>query len=1046
MSNAAKMDNRAILAKALQELKKSQAKIKTLEEQLKSPRAPKQDPIAVVGMGCRFPGGADTPEKLWKLLAEGKNLVSDVPSDRWDIEQYYNAEPGKAGMMYTRKGYFLDDVRHFDRDFFNIPPAEAKAMDPQHRIMMECTWEALEHAGYNPISLRGSKTGVFVGSMNADYSQYGIRALNQSSMYTAITNGNGIGAGRLAHNFGFQGPAMATDTLCSSSLVSVHLAIRSLQNHECELALAGGVNLMLTPSMFIVTCASNMLAADGLCKTFDNAADGYARGEACGMIVLKRLSDAERDNDNVLAVISGSAINQDGPSSALPVPNGLAQEEVIRSALKDSNIEASAVSYIEAHGTGTSLGDPLEIETLSRVFKPSGQETQSPLLVGSIKTNFGHTEGAAGIAGLLKVILSMQANTLPPHINVQKLSEHIDWDNTGVKVCTQSQDWTPVDTPLYAGVSAFGIGGTNAHIIVQSASATDKPTAPAPLNSSVLTLSAKSQKSLIALTKKYARYLDTTPDTYDRICYTSNVSRSAFNHRISICAHNKEDLVESLKTLSLSEKWATSPANKDKNSFILNANLNITHIKQVVNSLKNKPVFKAVVGRYEPIFSAHCGRDLWPLLVGEEALNTDKKCQRALSVIVELIFVETMVAFGFTPSVITGVGLGEYSAACFAGVLSVAELLDIVSAVNETCSQYRQENKVKLLELKCELRSAKSFLRSVSFPQDAISIAALNASDSTYIVGSEAAINLACEALTDGSIAYKMLGAASVDQCMPLIKDTGFLADKLSAITLGKPKNKVVSATTGQLVQAELITQEYWLRQFNKPVKLKAITETLASLNIHTIIQTGNSGKGERSLASFMTATNRSRGRDGFTLYFSHEAEEATNHNTLNTFIAAAWQAGLTIDWKNYHQGVEHQPCRLPSYAFQKAPCWLDFAEAVFDTSRDTLMQGNELPTEKTTFIESSTDIGEQVRSLVATVKGLELEDVLPEHNFQEHLGYDSMTIMELKTLLEKNIHSAKNIELKDMMMVQTVAQLIEFVKKNQSESINKKQEIEVED
>ncbi|WP_339064477.1 polyketide synthase [Teredinibacter turnerae] len=402
-----KTDNRAVLAKALTELKRLQARVKELEA------AQTREPIAIIGMSCRFPGGVTTPERLWEYLRGGNNAVQEVPSDRWDLDAFYDPIPGKPGKMYTRRGYFIDEIAGFDRDFFNVGPAEANAMDPQHRLLLETCWEALEYAGLSPTALRGSNTGMFLGAMNSDYAHYSVQDLNAISMYTAITNGNGIAAGRLAHNFGFQGPAIAVDTLCSSSLVSVHLAMRSLQNQECDLALAGGINLLVTPSMFVATCAASMLSTDGLCKTFDESADGYARGEGVGVIALKRLSDAQRDNDSILAVLRGGAVNQDGPSSALPVPNGKAQEKVIRAALKDAGVNPADIGYIEAHGTGTALGDPLEIEALNQVFGADRTAGQ-PLWLGSIKTNYGHTEGAAGIAGLLKVILALKHGEIPP--------------------------------------------------------------------------------------------------------------------------------------------------------------------------------------------------------------------------------------------------------------------------------------------------------------------------------------------------------------------------------------------------------------------------------------------------------------------------------------------------------------------------------------------------------------------------------------------------------------------------------------------------------
>lgn len=1041
MQESVNNDNRALLAKALQELKKSQAKIKQLEEKLGDkthPTTVQKEAIAVVGMGCRFPGGADTPEKLWQLLAQGKNLVSEVPADRWDVDQYYDPQPGKAGKMYTRKGYFLDDVRQFDREFFNISPAESNAMDPQHRILMECSWEALEYAGYDPVKLRGSKTGVFIGAMNADYSQYGIRALDQSNMYTAITNGNGIGAGRLAHNFGFQGPAMAIDTLCSSSLVSVHLAVRSLQNRECELALAAGINLLLTPSMFIVTSASNMLAADGLCKTFDNAADGYARGEACGVIVLKRLTDAQRDRDNILAVIRGSAVNQDGPSSALPVPNGLAQEDVIRAALADGNVDAGAVSYIEAHGTGTALGDPIEIETLSRIFKSSRAEN-APLLVGSIKTNFGHTEGAAGIAGLMKVILSAQANRLPAHLNVNTLSQHIGWGEMAVQVNVNGREWRAANGSLFAGVSAFGIGGTNAHIIVESANAYSSNKPSTGLGVHALTLSAKSKKSLLDLVHSYVNFLAAGSVACDRLCYTSNISRTGFNHRVSICAENTEDLKSALNDLANSEPFPSQASANDKNAFIFTGNLTHAQITLLAGDLLAQPLFKAALENYAAAFAHNTNVALLPLLSKGCEPQTDVKIQSALSAVFELAFADFMCELGFAPALVGGLGLGDYIAAGFAGVLAPVDVLRVVSELAEQSRIFSQQHKIYLVEIKCELRSAKSLLREFDFGQEPIGIVSLNAVDSTWLAGSRVAIDRACAAFEKIAIESRLLGEASAEQVLVLLRDTHFLNEIFTSISLNKPKYKFVSASTGQLVQSELLMQEYWYRQLDKPIKLKAIAETLASLTIHNVIQTGRSSVEARSLASFIRADSSQGDETVLNKYFALIPEHASTHHRLTEFVAAAWQSGATVNWQAFHAGAELGPIRLPGYSFQKVPCWLEYAASTFDQQ----LQQERRPVEQLDG-NLDGDMNLVVRSLVASVKGLDVESVQPEHNFQEHLGYDSMSIMELKSLLEKNIGRGIKIDLKEMMMIQTVSQLIGFINNNQAGESGRAQALEV--
>ena len=388
-------ERQAVLRNALLELRATRARLQAIESE-------QTEPIAIIGMGCRLPGGANNPEAFWQLLREGRDAITEVPADRWDIEAYYDSNPAAPGKMYTRYGGFLDRVDQFDAPFFRISPREAVSMDPQQRLLLEVSWEALEHAGQAPDALVGSQTGVFVGIMLRDYANLSLKDDDPTCIDSYYASGNGMSfaTGRLSYFLGLQGPSLAVDTACSSSLVSVHLACASLRRGECRMALAGGVNLILSPEASVAFCKSGMLSPDGRCKTFDAAADGMARGEGCGIVVLKRLSDAIADHDNILALIRDSEVNQDGPSGGLTVPNGPAQETLIRRTLASARVEPGQVHYVEAHGTGTPLGDPIEIRALGAALC-QGRSPEQPLIVGSVKTNIGHLEAAAGIAGLI---------------------------------------------------------------------------------------------------------------------------------------------------------------------------------------------------------------------------------------------------------------------------------------------------------------------------------------------------------------------------------------------------------------------------------------------------------------------------------------------------------------------------------------------------------------------------------------------------------------------------------------------------------------------
>jgi acyl transferase domain-containing protein len=493
------IDYRSLLEDGLLQLEKMQSKLDALEYA-------QTEPIAIVGMGCRFPGGIDHPAALWRILRSGVDTITEVPKNRWDADAYYDPDPNAIGKMYTRYGSFVNEVDAFDASFFNISPREAISLDPQQRLLLEVSWHALEDSHQVPENLYESLAGVFIGICNNDYARR-LSAANELNAYFGTGNAYSTVAGRLSYFLGLTGPSLAVDTACSSSLVAVHLACQSLRKQECNLALAGGVNLLLSPEGSIVFSQAKMLSPDGSCKTFDADADGYVRGEGCGVIVLKRLSDAIKNQDNILALIRGSAINHDGSSGGLTVPNGPSQQKVICQALENGGVEPSEVSYIEAHGTGTSLGDPIEVGALGAVFG-GNHSPENPLMIASLKTNMGHLEAAAGIAGLIKTVLQLQHQEIVPHLHLNKPNPYINWDEMPVSVPTQLTPWSVGSQKRIAGVSSFGFSGTNAHVVLQEAPIPAKIEnfSERPLH--LLTLSAKTPKALEELVSLYRNHLE----------------------------------------------------------------------------------------------------------------------------------------------------------------------------------------------------------------------------------------------------------------------------------------------------------------------------------------------------------------------------------------------------------------------------------------------------------------------------------------------------------------------------------------------------------
>ena len=518
-----------------------------LKEQLDNARRVNEEPIAVIGVGCRLPG-AGGPDAFWDMLENGREGIREVPAARWPIDEYFDPDPDALGKMSTRSGGFLDEIDKFDPAFFGIAPREAAAMDPQQRLLLEVSWEALENAGLAPTSLVGSRTGVYVGICSGDYLQLLLgRGASSIDVYLASGNAPSVASGRLSYVLGLQGPCMTIDTSCSASLVAIHSACQSLRLGESSLALAGGVNLICAPETTIALSKGHMLAGDGRCKTFDAAANGFSRGEGCGIVVLKRLSDAKRDGDRILALIRGSAINQDGKSSGLTVPNGLAQESVIRDALAAAGLQGSDIDYVEAHGTGTSLGDPIEVRSLARVLG-EGRDPDMPVVIGSVKTNIGHLEAAAGVAGFLKVVLALQHEVIPKHLNFKDPNPFVEWENLPVVVASDAKPWLRGTRPRRAGVSSFGFSGTNAHLILEEAPADVVPAEgnnDRPLH--CLTVSARSEASLHELTRLYADTL--APEKGFRLAdfaYVAATGRAHLTHRMAIVAADSAEAREAL--------------------------------------------------------------------------------------------------------------------------------------------------------------------------------------------------------------------------------------------------------------------------------------------------------------------------------------------------------------------------------------------------------------------------------------------------------------------------------------------------------------------
>ena len=522
--------------------------LRDARERLEADERRRREPIAIVGMACRFPGDADSPDRFWRLLRDGVDATRDVPAGRWDVDGYFDPDPDAPGKMYVRRGGFLgeDEIEMFEPEMFGITPREAEALDPQQRLLLEVTWEALESAGIAPDSLAGTATGVFVGLCFDDYARRTITSGDPSRIdaYSALGSCRSVAAGRVAYVFGLQGPVMQLDTSCSSSLVALHLASQSLRTGECERAIVAGVNVICSPEANIAFCKLRALAPDGRCKTFDAGANGYARGEGCGVVVLRRLSDAVPAGDAIRAVVRGSAVNHDGRSNGLTAPSGAAQEAVIRSALANAGVRPSEVGYVEAHGTGTPLGDPIEISALARAYKA---DARPPLYVGSVKTNVGHLEGAAGIIGVMKAALALEHGEIPPHLHFHTPNTHILWDQIPLRVPTAIVPWPRGADPRLAAVSAFGMSGTNAHVLIE-----EPPAAPARARADEvhqITVSARTESALNEYARRLAQAIEVLPaDALADACFTINNGRATFAHQRTVSGRTNTEIAAALRS------------------------------------------------------------------------------------------------------------------------------------------------------------------------------------------------------------------------------------------------------------------------------------------------------------------------------------------------------------------------------------------------------------------------------------------------------------------------------------------------------------------
>ncbi|WP_318731849.1 type I polyketide synthase [Roseofilum sp. Belize Diploria] len=720
------------------------------------------EPIAIVGMACRFPGGANDPSTYLNILHNGIDAITPVPPERWNVNAYYDSDPEVSGKAYTKEGGFIEQVDQFDPLFFGIAPKEAVILDPQYRLLLEVTWEALENAGQIWENLKNSQTSVFIGISTDDYSAVSLMNQNQIGNNTSVGNNRSVGVGRISHLLGLQGANIQVDTACSSSLVATHLACQNLRLGESNLALVGGVNLILSPISTIGRCELKALSPDGRCKTFDAAANGYGQGEGCGVLVLKRLSDAISDGDSILALIRGSAVNHDGPSSGMTVPNKMAQKQVIQQALANAKLEPHQISYLEAHGTGTSLGDPIEIEALAEVYCKN-RSADSPLIVGSVKTNIGHLEAAAGVSSLMKVILALQHQEIPPHLHFKKPNPHVDWDKLPIKIPTSLMSWSDEGKLRIAGVSSFGMGGTNAHVIIEEALSPIKTQNVIERPIHLLTLSAKTEKALDELVSSYQNHLETNPKlVLAEVCYTASTGRAHFNYRLGVIASELTELTEKLLGWKTQKQlvgvFSGQPNSEEPKIAFLFTGQGSQYVNMGRQLYEQAPTFRQTLEECDRILQPYLEVPLLEIIYPKETkqsssdlLDQTAYTQPALFAIEYALF-KLWESWGVQPDVVMGHSVGEYVAATVAGVFSLEDGLKLIAMRGKLMQQLPSGGQMVSV-----MASESQVTEAIKADKAQVTIAAVNGPESTVISGESAAIAKICSVFEGVGIKTKQL-------------------------------------------------------------------------------------------------------------------------------------------------------------------------------------------------------------------------------------------------------------------------------------------------
>jgi acyl transferase domain-containing protein/SAM-dependent methyltransferase len=885
-------------------------------------------PIAIVGMACRFPGGATTPAKLWQLLERGEDAIREVPPERWRIDDYFDANPDAPGKMSSRWGGFVDEVERFDAHFFGISPREAQRMDPQQRLLLEVAWEALENAGINADRLAETPTGVFIGMSSVDYLQLMRSAgLGSFDAYTASGAAHSIASGRLSYLLGARGPSMAIDTACSSSLVAIHQAVGSLRRGESNLALAGGVNLILRPDVTVALSKAHMMAPDGRCKVFDARADGFVRSEGCGVLVLKRLADAQADGDPIVAVIRGTASNQDGRSNGLTAPSGTAQEAVVRAALADAGLEPRELDFVETHGTGTSLGDPIEVQALAAVFADRGPER--PLLIGSLKANVGHMEAAAGVASVIKLALTLEHGVVPGQPHFVEPNPFIPWAELPVRVPRTATPWPePTSGPRLGGASSFGFSGTNVHVVLSAPPPRAPRSATLERPRQLLTLSARSdaaRRALLLQMREELAKADGAPLT--DVAFTANAGRAVFTHRVALVATTKAEAVKQLDELAnggapVGVTLGVVQPRSPRIAFLFSGQGG-QYAGMARALYETQPLFRELLDECDALLRPRLALPLLEVLQRPDAesspIHETAYTQPALFA-VEYALAKLWQSWGVQPTAVLGHSLGELVAVCVAGVLSLKDALLLVAERGRLMSALPQRG--AMAALMTDEATALSLI--APWPAE-VSLAAMNGPEHVVISGQDNAVTTILERAATAGIGSTRLTVSHAFHS-PLIEPMLAELERAAAgVEHKRATIDIVSNLTGE-AQSSGFDAAYWRQHARSPVRFSRAMQTLARLGYDTFVEIGPHptllGMARQCLKDDALAWLPSlrRGRDDW--------------EQLLDSLAKLYVRGVNVDWERFDAGYARSKVQLPTYPFQRERFWVDVAPERPETER----------------------------------------------------------------------------------------------------------------